>query len=57
MIDFVTCHSRLLVLLTIILAQITQVFHQVLSISPCIPHHMSILTGHAWVLELLTGHP
>ena len=56
-IDFITCHRRLLVLLTIILAQITQVFHQVLSISPCIPHHTSILTGHAWVLELLTGHP
>jgi hypothetical protein len=21
------------------------------------PHHMSILTGEAWVMELLAGHP
>ena len=56
-IDLITCHRCLLVLLTIILVQVTQVFHQVLSISPCIPHHTSILTGHVWVLELLTGHP
>ena len=56
-IDFITCCRHLLVLLNIILVQITQVLHQVLSISPHIPHHMSILTGHACILELLTGHP
>ncbi|KIK35757.1 hypothetical protein CY34DRAFT_30841, partial [Suillus luteus UH-Slu-Lm8-n1] len=25
--------------------------------SPRIPYHTSALTGHAWVCELLTGHP
>ncbi|KAH7903666.1 hypothetical protein BJ138DRAFT_974793, partial [Hygrophoropsis aurantiaca] len=22
-----------------------------------VPYHTSILTGHAWVLELMNGHP
>jgi len=56
--EFVTHRKCLLDLLTIILTQITQVFYQLLFIpSIHIPHHTSILTGHAWVLELLTGHP
>jgi len=56
--EFITRRKCLLDLLTIILMQITQVFYQLLFIpSIRIPHHTSILTGHAWVLELLTGHP
>jgi len=48
---------RLLVFLTIILARIAVIANQLFSPAPRIPYHTSILTGHGWVLELMSGHP
>ena len=55
--DIVLHRQHLLLLLTIILAQIIQLSQQIFSTAPRIPHHTSVLTGRAWVLELRSGHP
>ena len=55
--DIVLRCQHLLLLLIIILAQIIQLSQQIFSTAPHIPHHTSVLTGHAWVLELMSGHP
>lgn len=55
--DVVTRRRRLLFLLGVVLAQIAQLCYQIFAPTARIPHHTSILTGQAWVLELMTGHP
>ena len=55
--DVVTCHRRLLFLLALVMAQIAQLCYQIFAPTTCIPHYTSILSGEAWVLELITGHP
>lgn len=49
---------RYLMFLTCIIAQISAIYYQ-LFLTPRIniPYHTSALTGQAWVLELMTGHP
>ena len=42
--------------ISIILTATISILHSVYSQVPE-PYHTSILTGEAWVLELLTGHP
>jgi len=49
---------RFLLLIACIISQITALYHQVFLTSPTkIPYHTSALTGEAWVLELMMGHP
>jgi len=55
--DVVTRHRRLLFLLALVMAQIAQLCYQIFAPTTRIPHHTSILSGEAWVLELITGHP
>ena len=51
------CH-RLVLLLTIIVVQMVYYYNLIfMSNSERIPYHTSILTGEAWVLELMNGHP
>ena len=56
-IDFHVHHQCLVMLLSIVLAQILTCSAVLFSKLPHIPHHTSILTGKAWVLELMNGHP
>ena len=49
--------QHLLHLLTILLVQLSVLCTQLFSRRAPTPHHTSILTGQAWVLELTTGHP
>ena len=51
------CCRCLLLFLTIILMQIILIAGQVFFTTPHIPYHTSVLTGQAWVLELMNGHP
>ena len=57
MIDFHVRWQRLVMLLSIVLTQILNCSAALFSNSPHIPHHTSILTGKAWVLELMNSHP
>lgn len=51
-------HRRYLLLITCLIAHISALYYQLfLTPRTSVPYHMSALTGHAWVLELLTGHP
>lgn len=44
--------------ITIAIAQITYYYKLLLtSRAEKVPYHTSILTGKAWVIELITGHP
>ena len=47
----------LLQLLAILFVQLSVLCTQLFTKRAPIPHHTSILTGQAWVLELMTGHP
>ena len=56
--EVVTRHRRLLLLLSLVLVQISQLCLFIFSRrAPPMAQHTSILTGQAWVLELITGHP
>ena len=55
--DVVTHRRHLLFLLALVMAQIAQLCYQIFAPTTRIPHHTSILSGEAWVLELITGHP
>ena len=49
---------RHVALIVCLVAYISALYHQVfLTPRTPIPYHTSALTGQAWVLELLTGHP
>ena len=50
--------DRLIILLSTIMIQLVY-YYNLLFLTPTapIPFHTSILTGKAWVLELLNGHP
>ena len=52
------CCDRLIILLSTIMIQLVY-YYNLLFLTPTvpIPFHTSILTGKAWVLELLNGHP
>ena len=56
-IDFHVCCQHLVMLLSIVLAQILSCSAALFSKLPHIPHHTSILTGKAWVLELTSANP
>ena len=56
-IDFHVRRQCLVMLLSIVLAQILTCLAALFSKPPRIPHHTSILTGKAWVLELMNSHP
>ena len=51
-------HDQLLILLSTIMIQLVY-YYNLLFLTPTapIPFHTSTLTGKAWVLELLNGHP
>lgn len=52
------CRKRLAILISIIVAQLTYYYHILFhSRTAPIPFHTSILTGQAWIMELLNGHP
>ena len=56
-IDFHVWQQRLVMLLSIVLTQIINSLTTLFDKPPCIPHHTSILTGKAWIIELMNGHP
>ncbi|KAG2033535.1 hypothetical protein BDR03DRAFT_871850, partial [Suillus americanus] len=47
-----------MLLITCIVAQVSALYYNLFE-TPWekIPYHTSTLTGYAWVLELMTGHP
>jgi hypothetical protein len=48
----------MVIIITIVIAQVTHLYHLLfLSCTERIPYHTSILTGQAWVYELISGHP
>ena len=49
--------QRLVALLCNILTELIQCSTMLFAKPLCIPHHTSILTSKAWVLELMNGHP
>ena len=51
LIDLHVCHQHLVALLCIILTEILQCSTTLFTKHLHIPHHTSILTGKAWVLE------
>ena len=56
--EVVTRRRHLLLLLSLVLVQISQLCLFIFSRrAPPMAQHTSILTGQAWVLELITGHP
>ena len=57
LIDFHVRRQRLVALLCIILTELIQCSTMLFTKPLRIPHHTSILTGKAWVLELMNGHP
>ena len=57
LIDLHVRRQRLVALLCIILTEILQCSTALFTKHLRIPHHTSILTGKAWVLELMNGHP
>jgi len=45
-------------LITCIVVQVSTLYHSLFGTpQEKIPYHTSALTGQAWVLELMTGHP
>lgn len=49
---------RFVLLIVSLIAQISALYHNLfLTARQNIPYHTSALTGQAWVLELMTGHP
>jgi hypothetical protein len=49
---------QIVIIITIAIAQITYLYNLLfLSHTERIPYHTSILTGQAWVYELISGHP
>jgi hypothetical protein len=51
-------HKIVVIIITIVVAQVTHLYHLLfLSRTERIPYHTSILTGQAWVYELISGHP
>ena len=52
------CRQRLVLMLTTVVVQLVY-YYNLLFLTPNapIPFHTSILTGKAWVLELMNGHP
>ncbi|KAG2342370.1 hypothetical protein BDR05DRAFT_886446 [Suillus weaverae] len=47
-----------LLLIACIICQVSALYYQFfLTPPPKIPYHTSALTGQAWILELMTGHP
>ena len=57
MINFHIHWQHLVMLLSIVLTQILNCLAALFSNPPRIPHHTSVLTGKAWVLELMNSHP
>ena len=57
LVDYHSHCQQFLVLLSLILVQIINSVSNLFCTPPCIPQHTSILTGEAWVLELMNGHP
>ena len=52
------CRQWLIIILSTIMVQLIYYYNLLfLSTTIPIPFHRSILTGKAWVLELLNGHP
>lgn len=50
--------QRLALILICVIGQAVTLYNSIfLSPSPRIPYHTSALSGEAWVLELMTGHP
>ena len=47
----------LMLLLSIIMCALDEIIESDFRRRPPKPYHMSILSGHGWVMELLTGHP
>jgi hypothetical protein len=47
-----------MMLITCIVVQVSTLYHSLFGTpQKKIPYHTSALTGQAWVLELMTGHP
>ena len=57
LIDLHVRRQHLVALLCIILTELIQCSTMLFTKPLRIPHHTSILTGKAWVLELMNGHP
>ena len=57
LIDLHVRRQHLVALLCIIITEILRCSTALFTKQPRIPHHTSILTGKAWVLELMSGHP
>ena len=57
LIDLHVRRQHLVALLCIIITEILRCSTTLFTKQLCIPHHTSILTGKAWVLELMNGHP
>ena len=57
LIDLHVRRQHLIALICIILAELLQCSVALFTKPLRIPHHTSILTGKAWVLELMNGHP
>ena len=58
--SFENRRRRLVVLVSIIVTQLAYYYHLLLISTVAaepIPYHTSILTGQAWMIELLNGHP
>ncbi|KIM59697.1 hypothetical protein SCLCIDRAFT_81924, partial [Scleroderma citrinum Foug A] len=47
----------LMLLLSIIMCALDEIIESDFRWRPPKPYHTSILSGHGWVMELLTGHP